>query len=276
METKARIHDISIDFESGKQVISLVCEKDIRGEYDRLKDKECRLKVVQYREGRSLDANAYFHVLVGKIAEVTDNSKVYIKNKLIAEYGQHEIINGSLVSLPLDNDIEVYDLEFCHLQPTASTTTNKAGKLFRINLVMRGSHTYNTKEMSELIKGTVAEAKELGIETATPQEIKEMEERWGLKIEKKSIIVDDMEHCKLCGSPYVEIHHCLHGTANRKKADKYNLVIPLCHEHHTGGKQSAHLNARYDLMYKKMAQKAFEEKIGTREEFIKEFGKSWL
>ena len=93
---------------------------------------------------------------------------------------------------------------------------------------------------------------------------------------KKSIIVDDMEHCKLCGSPYVEIHHCLHGTENMKIADKYNLVIPLCHEHHTGGKQSAHLNARYDLMYKKMAQKAFEEKIGTREEFIKEFGKSWL
>lgn len=187
METKAKIHDISIDFESGKQVISLVCEKDIRGEYDRLKDKECRLKVVQYREGRSLDANAYFHVLVGKIAEVTDNSKVYIKNKLIAEYGQHEIINGSLVSLPLDNDIEVYDLEFCHLQPTASTTTNKAGKLFRINLVMRGSHTYDTKEMSELIKGTVQEAKALGIETATPQEIKEMEERWGLKIEKEKV-----------------------------------------------------------------------------------------
>ena len=81
----------------------------------------------------------------------------------------------------MDNDIEVYDLEFCHLQPTASTTTNKAGKLFRINLVMRGSHTYDTKEMSELIKGTVAEAKELGIETATPQEIKEMEERWRVR-----------------------------------------------------------------------------------------------
>jgi hypothetical protein len=38
--------------------------------------------------------------------------------------------------------------------------------------------------MSELIKGTVAEAKELGIETATPQEIKEMEERWRVKLEK--------------------------------------------------------------------------------------------
>lgn len=67
METKARIHDISIDFESGKQVISLVCEKDIRGEYDRLKDKECRLKVVQYREGRSLDANATFMYWLGRL-----------------------------------------------------------------------------------------------------------------------------------------------------------------------------------------------------------------
>ena len=96
----------------------------------------------------------------------------------------YEKINGQLVTIPLDDDIEAYNLEFCHLQPTASTTTNKAGKLFRINLVMRGSHTYDTKEMSELIKGTVAEAKELGIETATPQEIKEMEERWRAKLEK--------------------------------------------------------------------------------------------
>lgn len=31
METKAKIHDISIDFESGKQVISLVCEKTYEG-----------------------------------------------------------------------------------------------------------------------------------------------------------------------------------------------------------------------------------------------------
>ena len=104
METKAKIHDISIDFETGKQVISLVCEKDIRGEYDRLKDKECRLKVVQYREGRSLDANAYFHVLVGKIAEVMDCSKVFIKNKMIAEYGQYEKINGKLITIPLDDE----------------------------------------------------------------------------------------------------------------------------------------------------------------------------
>ena len=34
--------------------------------------------------------------------------------------------------------------------------------------------------MSLLIDGTVADAKELGIETITPAEIAEMKERWGI------------------------------------------------------------------------------------------------
>ena len=46
--------------------------------------------------------------------------------------------------------------------------------------VYRGSHTYDTKEMSILIDGTVADAKELGIETMTPAELAEMKERWGV------------------------------------------------------------------------------------------------
>jgi hypothetical protein len=46
--------------------------------------------------------------------------------------------------------------------------------------IYRGSHTYDTKEMSLLIDGTVADAKELGIETATPDEIRQMKERWGV------------------------------------------------------------------------------------------------
>ena len=103
---------------------------------------------------RSLDANAYFHVLVGKIAEVMDCSKVFIKNKMIAEYGQYEKINGKLITIPLDDDIEAYDVEFCHLQPTTQTTINTAGKIFRINIVMRVSHTYDTKEMSESVSYT--------------------------------------------------------------------------------------------------------------------------
>jgi hypothetical protein len=43
---------------------------------------------------------------------------------------------------------------------------------------MRGSHTYNTKEMSKLINGTVSEAKEQGIETLDDIEIRRLVEQW--------------------------------------------------------------------------------------------------
>ena len=91
----------------------------------------------------------------------------------------------------------------------------------------------------------------------------------------KSIIVEHMDRCAICGSPYVEIHHAIHGTANRKIADKYGLTIPLCHEHHLGA-LGPHLNRTVDLTYIKAAQRAFESKVGTREEFRSLFGKSWL
>lgn len=91
----------------------------------------------------------------------------------------------------------------------------------------------------------------------------------------KSIIVEHMDRCAICGSPYVEVHHAIHGTANRKIADKYGLTIPLCHEHHLGA-LGPHLNRTVDLTYIKAAQRAFESKVGTREEFRSLFGKSWL
>lgn len=78
----------------------------------------------------------------------------------------------------------------------------------------------------------------------------------------------------VCGSPYVEMHHIFHGTANRRQADIYGYVIPLCREHHTG-RQGIHFNRGMDLYWKEKAQKDFEE-THTREEFIKTFGKSYL
>lgn len=93
---------------------------------------------------------------------------------------------------------------------------------------------------------------------------------------KKSIITEDMGFCIVCGSPYVEVHHCLHGVANRKLADKYKLVVPLCRKHHTGSLDSVHRNAEMDLRFKQIAQEAFEAKKGSREDFIRIFGKSYL
>mgnify|MGYP003209610849 CR=1 FL=1 len=46
----------------------------------------------------------------------------------------------------------------------------------------RGSHEYDTAEMAKLIDGTVSDAKELGIETMTPTQLKEIKERWKINV----------------------------------------------------------------------------------------------
>lgn len=91
----------------------------------------------------------------------------------------------------------------------------------------------------------------------------------------KSIITEDLEHCIICGNPYVHIHHVFFGTANRKLSDKYKLIVPLCQEHHTG-RNGVHFDRQLDLLIKGMGQNAFEEHCGSRGEFRQIFGRNYL
>lgn len=159
-------HDVATD----KWLITFEIEQQPT-DYDNLKDKHLSLTVKQWREGRSLNSNAYFHVLVGKIAEVTGQSHTEVHNQLIADYGQ---VDTNVQNIIMDDAIPYLRLEGLHLMPTTATRTMDNGKLYRVYIVMRGSHTYDSKEMSRLIEGTVFEAKELGIETMTPDQIKKM------------------------------------------------------------------------------------------------------
>lgn len=140
-------------------------------------DLRCELQ--KWREKRSLSANAYFHVLCGKIAENARERVTEVKNQLIADYGQPERLEdgGIMVATILDS-VPWRKVEGMHLHPTTATRTDSDGKLYRDYVVMRGSHTYDTKEMSRLIDGAVMEAKELGIETLTPDELERMKARW--------------------------------------------------------------------------------------------------
>lgn len=91
----------------------------------------------------------------------------------------------------------------------------------------------------------------------------------------KSILVDDTEHCVACGSTNVEEHHVFFGP-DRPIADKYGLVLPLCNKHHTGSADCPHRNRVIDLAYKSWAQSIYEREIGDRDDFRREFRKSYL
>lgn len=182
MDFTGTFSDLMVDFSTGKQKAVLTLNEDARQTFENFKDKELSISIKKYRKKRSLDANSYFHVLVGKIADVIGNSKPAVKNILLAKYGQYATDENGIIHMIIRDDYDVSEREDIHLSPTSNVKVLDDGKLYRVYRLMRGSHEYDTSEMAKLIDGTVSDAKELGIETMTPTQLKEMKERWKINV----------------------------------------------------------------------------------------------
>lgn len=134
------------------------------------------ITVKKLSKKRSLNANAYFHLLVGKIAEKNHTSKARTKNLLMARYGQEEFVDGQRYIITALSSIPMSEREDIHTKPIGYGYVK--GKEFTHYCVLRPTHEYDSLEMSVLIDGTVEEAKELGIPTLSENEIKHMEQLW--------------------------------------------------------------------------------------------------
>lgn len=134
------------------------------------------ITVKKLSKKRSLNANAYFHLLVGKIAEKNHTSKARTKNLLMARYGQEEIIDGKRYIISVHSSIPICEREDIHTKAIGYGFVK--GQEFIHYCVLRPTHEYDSLEMAALIDGTVEEAKELGIPTLSENEIKHMEQLW--------------------------------------------------------------------------------------------------
>ena len=186
MKHTGRLKEPVIDWQTGKMTAVIEINEDFRQTYEELKDCEkLNLEIKPYKKRRSLNANAYFHVLNGKIADRLGISKPRCKNILIGRYGQPELI-GDGEQAVLKTNISVsrmMEQETLHCMPCGGKEEN--GIEVNFFRVYRGSHTYNTEEMSHLIDGAIQEAKDIGIpdaEIATPDEKRMLEERYGVKL----------------------------------------------------------------------------------------------
>lgn len=89
----------------------------------------------------------------------------------------------------------------------------------------------------------------------------------------ESNICEDMK-CFICGAPFnLERHHVFFGTANRKKAEEDGMWVWLCHDCHMGVHNG---NNWAKEMLQKEAQECWERDYGSREDFIKRYGRSYL
>lgn len=90
-----------------------------------------------------------------------------------------------------------------------------------------------------------------------------------------SVFTDDMDHCMYTGCPQVERHH-IFGASNKERSEKYGFIAPLRPDLHPNGVFAGKEAKAVDLALKTKAQTYYEEHYGTREDFIKEFGRSYL
>ena len=131
-------------------------------------DREQLYEVKEYKEKRSLNANAYAWKLITEIANVLRLSKEEVYLAMLKRYGQSE-----LVSVLSKINVAGY---FKYYQEAGTSLLN--GKEFTHYKVYKGSSEYDTREMSILIDGIVSEAKELDIETLPPSEIERLKSLW--------------------------------------------------------------------------------------------------
>lgn len=92
----------------------------------------------------------------------------------------------------------------------------------------------------------------------------------------KSIISNEPS-CIVCQTTEnLHKHHVFYGTANRKISEREGCWVYLCARHHTGSEVGVHFNSVFDTRLKQTCQKKWEELNGSRTDFIKLFGKSYI
>lgn len=172
---KGRLIDFSIGI-NHKQRITVEVDGDFRDKYDELKNADISVEIKKYREIRSKSANAYFHVLVNKIAAERGGKDDDVKRELVLDYGAiARDADGLTVGFKLPASVDV-DTIYPYVKCFDTRTEN--GKVFNCYLVYKQTHFMDSKEMARLIDGAIEAAKELGIETDTPEQLAQFKKEW--------------------------------------------------------------------------------------------------
>ena len=84
------------------------------------------------------------------------------------------------------------------------------------------------------------------------------------------------DRCYLCGLPGPTEEHHIFGGPNRRLSEEYGLKVDLCRECHQTGAAAVHRNKETMQMLHELGQQAFENQIGSRDGFMKIFGRNYI
>lgn len=140
-------------------------------------DKEITVKIEIKRSKRSLDANAYFWTLVGKLGAKLNRSDIEIYRELIKD-------NGVFTIVPIREDaIEAWIINWAKNGKTGWVCDDlgecRNTKGYHNIKCYYGTSRYDSKQFARILDAAIEECKAQNIDTDTPEEIERMKALWG-------------------------------------------------------------------------------------------------
>lgn len=170
-----RLIDLSFS-RTRRQRLTIEVDVDFRNQYDELKNVELDVNIRKHRKKRSLDSNAYFWELCGKLSGKLQIPPEEIYRRYILDVGD----NYEVVPVRKDH-LEHWDSVWCHGHIGRQTVDKGPCRTipgYHNVLCFLGSSEYDTAQMSRLIDMVVEDCKENGIETLPPDKLSALTAGW--------------------------------------------------------------------------------------------------
>lgn len=166
--------NIGQDFNEGTYTVTFYTKQSPIRLYEKLKDTtQINVAAEKKSDRRSLDANGYMWLLLGKLQKELKIGSKEIYIDLIKNIGDYEIV-------PVKNEAVERFCQAWSKNGVGWITETFKSKLEGFTNVKAyyGSSTYDTKSMSRLIDLVIQECKQLGIEVKPKAEIDSLLKEW--------------------------------------------------------------------------------------------------
>lgn len=175
MELKAERVNWSID-QSGTWLHLLVEDGQAARAYaESKKDRAQRVRLVDWKEKRSLTANAYAWTLLGKLSEALHLPPEEIYRGLIKDVGgNYETVSVNVEALPT-----LRTMWESHGTGWVAELLGAGERPGMVDVILyNGSSSYDTAQMARLIDLIVQECRENGVEHLPPEQLERMLSAW--------------------------------------------------------------------------------------------------
>lgn len=165
MKIRGRLREFDFDFDQGKHFVSFTIEEGNLEEVNGLKNRLLSIEFKDVERAKTTSQNRYYWTIVSNIADSINSSKEEVYNQHLLNYG-HVVAEFKANK---EQDLVSNDLHMIRY---------KSGRKFNYYYVVKGISLMTTKEMSDFIEHAISDARDLGIPTDTPDEIRRLRALW--------------------------------------------------------------------------------------------------